>query len=302
MSKLHVPRPSADAMSRAKSRSMFPPPAACARFGIAAAIFVACLHPSGVAQAKPFMDYLKPMPPVAPLTDATWGVDGVIPRDISNGIESAKGKGVHPDYYYWDGQIIRAKDGKYHMFMSTFSGNTEFGSSWMTSDAYHAISETNVLGPYVRKDYVYTYNGKHTGHNVTAFELPEGGYALVVSENVRPFTIFKADSLDGPWTPCNPSIPFDVANISVFPRHDGRYQLTERHGGLAIADTLCGKYNKVQPKCTYPTANADTVYVKRTSIPGVTNPNFTWEEDPHIWYSAGTYHIIYSGSGDRVGY
>ncbi|MBN2576834.1 MAG: MYXO-CTERM sorting domain-containing protein, partial [Deltaproteobacteria bacterium] len=28
----------------------------------------------------------------------------------------------------------------------------------------------------------------------------------------------------------------------------------------------------------------------------------TWEEDPHIWYSAGTYHIIYSGSGDRVGY
>ena len=46
------------------------------------------------AQAKPFMDYLKPMPPVAPLSDATWGVAGVIPRDISNGIESAKGKGT----------------------------------------------------------------------------------------------------------------------------------------------------------------------------------------------------------------
>jgi hypothetical protein len=260
------------------------------------------LSVSTVAQAKVFMDYLKPMPPVAPLSDATWGVAGVLPRDISNGIESARGKGVHPEWYYWDGQIIRAKDGKYHMFMSVFSGNTNFGTSWLTSDAYHAVSETNPLGPYVRKDYVYTYNGKHTGHNVTAFELPGGGYALVVSENVRPFTIFRADSLDGPWTPCNPSMPFDVANVSVFPRHDGKFQLTYRHGGIAIADTLCGTYKKVQPKCTYPTANADTVYVKRTSIPGVTNPNFTWEEDPHIWYSAGTYHIIYSGSGDRVGY
>jgi MYXO-CTERM domain-containing protein len=257
---------------------------------------------ASAAHAKPFMDYLKPMPPVAPLTDATWGVAGVLPRDTSNGIESVKGKGVHPEFYYWDGQVIRAKDGKYHMFMSTFSGNTNFGSSWMTSDAYHAISETNPLGPYVRKDYVYTYNGKHTGHNVTAFEVPGGGYAVVVSENVRPFTLFKADSLDGPWTPCNPSIPFDVANVSIFPRHDGKFQLTYRQGGIAIADTLCGTYKKVQPKCTYPTANADTVYVKRTSIPGVTNPNFTWEEDPHIWYSAGTYHIIYSGSGDRVGY
>lgn len=257
---------------------------------------------ASAAYGKPFMDYLKPMPIVSPLSSDTWGEPGVLPRDLSNGIESVKGKGVHPEYYYWDGQIIRAKDGKYHMFMSTFSGNTNFGQSWLTSDAYHAISETSPIGPYVRKDYVYTYNGKHTGHNVSAFELPEGGYALVVSENVRPFTLFKADSLDGPWTPCNPSIPFDVANISIFPRHDGKFQLTYRHGGIAIADTLCGTYKKVQPKCTYPTANADTVYPKRTSIPGVSNPNFEWEEDPHIWYSAGTYHIIYSGSGDRVGY
>ena len=34
----------------------------------------------------------------------------------------------------------------------------------------------------------------------------------------------------------------------------------------------------------------------------MTNPTYGWEEDPHIWYSAGTYHVIYSGSQDRVGY
>jgi hypothetical protein len=30
-----------------------------------------------------------------------------------------------------------------------------------TSDAYHAISQTNVLGPYVRQDYVYNNAQKH---------------------------------------------------------------------------------------------------------------------------------------------
>ena len=49
------------------------------------------------AQAKPFEQYIKATPTVAPLTSATWGVAGVIPRDISNGIESAQGAGVHPD-------------------------------------------------------------------------------------------------------------------------------------------------------------------------------------------------------------
>src|SRR6478609_830712 len=151
------------------------------------------------ASAKPFMEYLKPTPTVTALSSASWGVPGVLPRDLANGIESAKGAGVHPDYYYWDGQIIRAKDGKYHLFMSTFSGNTNFGTSWQSSDAYHAISQSNVLGPYLRQDYIYTSSGSHKGHNVSAVELPDGSYAVVVSEIV-PFTIYKSSSLDGPWT------------------------------------------------------------------------------------------------------
>jgi MYXO-CTERM domain-containing protein len=261
------------------------------------------------AEAKPFMDYVKPMPPVAPLSSATWGEPGVLPRDLSNGIESTKGAGVHPEYYYWDGQIIRAKDGKYHLFMSTFSGNTNFGQGWLNSDAYHAVSETNVLGPYVRKDFIYTDNGSHKGHNVSALELPDGTYAVVVSETV-PFTIYKSSSLDGPWTKCSPTSQIGTSNVSLFPRHDGRYQITERNGHIAISDTLCGTYVKQKPTCSY-TQNdkdaqgnpvTDSVFVKRTSIPGVTNPTYGWQEDPHIWRSGGVYHIIYSGSGDRVGW
>lgn len=261
------------------------------------------------AGAKPFMDYLKPTPIVAPLSSATWGEPGVVPRDLSNGIESAKGAGVHPDYYYWDGQIIRAKDGKYHLFLSTFSGNTNFGTGWFNSDAYHAVSESNVLGPYVRKDYIYDNNGSHKGHNVTALELPDGDYAVVVSETV-PFTIYKSSSLDGPWTACQPTSQVGASNVSLIPRHDGKYQIVERNGTIAISDTLCGTYVKQTPVCDYTQNDKDaqgnpvvgSIYGKRTSIPGVPNPAYTWQEDPHIWRSAGTYHVIYSGSGDRVGW
>lgn len=286
-------QPVSDATNRASQR----------RSGLAVACLLAGLGlgASSPAQAKPFMEYLKPMAPVAPLSDATWGVDGVIPRDISNGIESTKGKGVHPEYYYWDGQIIRAKDGKYHMFMSTFGADSNFGMAWMGSDAYHATSETNVLGPYVRKDFVYNNNGSHKGHNVSAAELPDGTYVVIVSEIV-PFTIYKSTSLDGPWTGCSPQTDVGASNISFFPRHDGKFEITERNGGLAISDTLCGHYVRQKPKCSYPTANGDTIYPKRTSTPGVPNPTYNWQEDPHIWRSGGTYHIIYSGSGDRVGW
>lgn len=259
----------------------------------------ACVAPT--ATAKPFMDYIKPTPLVAPLSSASWGVAGVLPRDLQNGIESAKGAGVHPEYYYWDGQIIRAKDGKYHLFMSTFSGNTNFGTSWFDSDAYHAVSETNVLGPYLRKGYIYDNNGSHKGHNVSALELPDGAYAVVVSETV-PFTIYRSSSLDGPWTSCQPTSQVGASNVSLVARHDGKYQIVERNGTIAISDTLCGTYVKQKPKVDYQQNGADSIYPKRTSIPGVPNPAYTWQEDPHIWRSGGVYHVIYSGSGDRVGW
>jgi MYXO-CTERM domain-containing protein len=270
-----------------------------ARLGVAALLASASV--AATASAKPFMAYLQQTPTVAALSSASWGVPGVLPRDLSNGIESANGAGVHPDYYYWDGQIIKAKDGKYHMFMSTFSGNTNFGTGWLNSDAYHAVSQSNVLGPYVRQDYVYTNGSSHKGHNVSAVELPDGSYAVIVSEIV-PFTIYKSTSLDGPWTSCQPTTQIGASNISLFPRHDGKFEIVERNGTIAIADTLCGTYVKQKPTCTYEQAGADSIYPKRTSIPGVTNPNYTYQEDPHIWRSGGVYHIIYSGSGDRVGW
>src|SRR6187399_1924238 len=92
------------------------------RLGASASLAGLTLSAASGAQAKSFIDYLKPTPiTCSPLSSASWGATGVLPRDLCNGIESAKGAAVPPDYYYWDGEIIKAKDGKYHMFMSTWS-------------------------------------------------------------------------------------------------------------------------------------------------------------------------------------
>ncbi len=276
--------------------------------------------PAAIAQEKSFIDYVLPTPITCDLSSDTWGVTGVLPRDLCNGIESVKGAGVPPEYYYWDGKILKAKDGTYHMFMSTWSGSDGFNPGWLGSESYHAVSTKGVLGPYERRGYIWA-NGDHHGHNTTACELLDGTYAVVISE-VVPFTIYHSSSLDGPWTACpNPSgeliqtngvnaggdTHYD-SNVALIQRpDDGKFQIVQRHGLIAIADELCGPYLMQKPTWTYPPQNTptiDSIYPRRTSLPDptITNPTFAWEEDPTIWYSGGRYHVLYSGSGDRIGY
>lgn len=269
---------------------------------------------------KTFIDYLRPTPiTCSPLSSATWGVAGVLPRDLCNGIESAKGAAVPPDYFYWDGKIIAGKDGTYHMFMSTWPDSAGFNPGWTGSESYHAVSTQGVLGPYTRKGYIWS-SGSHHGHNTSAVELLDGTYAVVISE-VVPFTIYYSSSLDGPWTACpNPTgeliqtngiragtdTHWD-SNVSLTPRSDGKFEIVQRHGLIAIADTLCGPYKMQKPTWTYPAANLpsiDSIYPHRTSQPdpAITNPTYGWEEDPVIWYSGGRYHVLYQSSQDRIGY
>ena len=270
---------------------------------------------------KTFIDYLQPTPiTCSPLSSATWGVVAVLPRDLCNGIESAKGVGVPPDYFYWDGKIIRATDGTYHMFMSTWPDSAGFNPGWTGSESFHAVSDGGVLGPYQRQGYPFSNNGSHHGHNTSAAELQDGTYALFVSE-VVPFTIYHSSSLDGPWTVCpNPTgeliqtngvnagtdTHWD-SNVSLVSRPDGKFEIVQRHGLIALADTLCGPYLMQKPSYTYPPANLpsiDSIYPHRSSEPDptITNPTHGYEEDPTIWYSGDRYHVLYDSATDRIGY
>ncbi len=164
----------------------------------AATIFAGLILP-GAAQAKSLVDYFQPTPLACPPTTNTWGASTSVPRDTCNGLEDTK---KPPQWVYWDGRILKAPDGKYHLLGSRWAGAAGHGG-WYSSVAIHAVSDSSPLGPYVDKGVAYT-NGpdggdRSKGHNVSAYELLDGTYALIVSETV-PFTIFTAKSLDGPWT------------------------------------------------------------------------------------------------------
>lgn len=316
-------------------------PAAYAGFGVALALsFAWC----GVARAqtttKTFIDYFQPTPIACPLTTTAWGCTatgstppncvagmGVVPRDTCNGIESPTNP---PGYYYWDGTVILAPDGTYHLFADRWAGSTGFNPGWQGSDPIHAVGGKNALGPYTDKGYAYS-NGSfgsdsHHGHNSEVVTLLNGTYAMIVSE-VVPFTIFTASSLDGPWTPCSGSpgsglsVPSGfggntnyASNVSLVVRPDGNFEITQRHGLIALSTTgICGSYKAQQPTNTYPSSEAipsqnnASIYPNRQKHtdpmgPSTVESTYTLAEDPVIWFSGGQYHVLYDYPDDRVGY
>ncbi len=242
----------------------------------------------GGSARKSLIDYFKPTPIISALTSNTWGAPNVLPRDTSNGLEDK----TLNQWVYWDGKIIRAPDGKYHLFGSRWDQSGGHWA-WGGSQAIHAVSESSPLGPYVDKGLAFTDNGGR-GHNVTAGVLTDGRYCLLVSET-RPASIYLSSSLDGPWT-FQGAITIDgngystdgtQSNVSMTVRPDGSILMVSRHGIIMLSTTgIMGPY-KVQ---------GPTVY------PDIPNRNFANAEDPVIWYSGGKYHITYNYWDSRVAY
>jgi hypothetical protein len=305
---------------------------------------VLCVGLCGVAHAqtatKTFINYFQPIPVTCPLTTNAWGCTatgatppncsagmGVVPRDTCNGIESPTNP---PGFYYWDGSIILAPDGTYHLFADRWAGSGGFNPGWEGSDPIHAVGGANPLGPYTDKGYAYS-NGsfgsdQHHGHNSEVVTLLNGTYAMIVSE-VVPFTVFTASSLDGPWTPCSGSpgaglsVPSGfggntnyASNVSLVVRPDGDFEIIQRHGLIALSTSgICGPYKAQQPTNTYPSSESipaqysASIYPNRqkhldSMAPSTVESTYTLAEDPVIWFSGGQYHVLYDYPDDRVGY
>jgi hypothetical protein len=151
------------------------------------------------------------------------------------------------------------------------------------------------MGPYVDKGLCWPDNQNGKGHNVTALVLPDGRFAVVVSET-RPGDIFVSKSLDGPWEPLgtikvdlNGFTPRDAAmsNVSLMLRPDGGFEIVPRSGAILISTNgVLGPY-KLQGPSVYP------------QVKGLPLRNL---EDPVIWYSGGLYHIVVNGWSDRKAY
>lgn len=234
------------------------------------------------ATGKTMIDYFLPMPIHGQLTTNSWGALGVLPRDPLNGLEDPTLK----QWYYWDGKIIKGPDGKYHLFASRWE-QSKGHSGWWSSKAIGAVSD-DPTGPYKDEGLLWPDNEGGKGHNVTALKLPDGTYAVVVSET-RPGDVFTSKSLDGPWKQIG-SITvagqpkWHASNVCPIIRPDGSFEIIGRAGDILISTNgFLGPY-VVQGPSIYP------------GIPGLPQYNL---EDPVIWYSGGMYHITVNCWSDR---
>ncbi len=246
--------------------------------------FPALAQSPGAASTSPpktFINYFLPTPPHGELSRDAWGATNVLPRDTRNGLEDV----TITNYCYWDGQIIKATDGKYHLFASRWSESRGHGG-WGGSVAVHAVSDS-LFGPYVDKGLCWPNEAGGRGHNVGALTLPDGRYAIYISET-RPCEVFVSKSLDGPWDQLG-TITVEgeprwrASNVSLMARPDGKFEFTERNGGIFISDKgVLGPYQR----------QANSVWPK--GIPNL--------EDPCIWYSGGLYHIVVNSWSIRKAY
>ncbi len=246
---------------------------------------LACGFATAQPAGKTFIDYFRPMPINGVLSKDVWGAAAVGPRDTRNGLEDSTMK----KWNYWDGTILKGKDGKYHLFGSRWNQEEGF-NNWFTSKAVHAVSD-NLTGPYVDKGLCWPDNREGLGHNVTALIMKDGRYAAITSET-RPGDVFAADSPDGPWTHLGKLQVADnefrnlgdMSNVAMMLRPDGDYQVIARSGAIWISKNgILGPY-VIQGK---------SIYYQTPEI------DLRDLEDPVIWHSGGLYHVIVNGWGPR---
>lgn len=256
---------------------MFPPRLASLLLSLALTTQAAL----AAGQGASFIDYIRPMPIAQKLSTTVWGAAEVGARDPGNGLEDPTMR----EWNYWDGQVIKAKDGKYHLFASRWPQARGHGD-WWNSKAVHAVSD-RITGPYVDRGLTWPQNQDGKGHNVTALALPDGRYAIVVSET-RPGEVFVSASLDGPWESLGLISVADnahkdlgrMSNVSLMVRPDGRYQIVPRSGAVLISDHgILGPY----------TVQGESVY---KSVPEMVDMKLEYLEDPVVWHSGGWYHIV----------
>jgi hypothetical protein len=252
---------------------------------LASLLAMLVIHPS----PKPLIDYFRPMKDHGALAKDVWGTVNVGPRDPKNGLEDPTLKA----WDYWDGSILKGEDGKYHLFASRWD-QAKGHNEWWNSKAIHAVAD-RPDGPYVDKGLLWPDDLGGKGHNVIALVLPDGRYAVIVSET-RPGDVFVANSPDGPWTHLG-KIQVDAngfdpkggraSNMAIFLRPDGKFSMIAREGAIGISENgILGPY-KLQGNSIYPTIRD--------------MPHYNLE-DPVMWFSGGLYHIVVNCWSERKAY
>lgn len=254
----------------------------CLLFSILLIFTPAVLHAQAKERPRPadwnhlveggrFMDRFLPMPEGV-RANGIWGCDSVQGRYVDNGIE-------RKDLSFWGGNILKGKDGKYHLFVCGWPESAPKGHmEWPNSTVYHTVSD-RLHGPYEIVDTI----GK--GHNPEAFRLANGAVVVYVIDGY-----YMASSVDGPWVYGN--FNFDtrdrniiegLSNLSFARRPDGSYLMVCRGGGIWVSRTGISTYNQLTDKRVYPPVEGAF-------------------EDPVVWRDHLQYHLIVNDWLGRIAF
>ena len=227
---------------------------------------------------------------------------------------------VDPGYYVWCGTMVRAGDGRYHLYYSRWPKALGF-SAWVThSEIAHAVGDTP-LGPFHFAGVALGARGRQfwdglCAHNPTILRT-NGKYYLYYMGNtgdgkaVAPLNwmhrnnqrvgVAVATSPNGPWRRLRRPV-LDVSsdasvadslvttNPTVFRRADGRYQMIYKAVGRERPLPFGGPVVHLTATSDSPTGPFTKQMRPIFLAPGVDFP----AEDPFAWYdrSRNRYYAV----------
>ncbi|MFI3306213.1 MAG: glycoside hydrolase family protein [Rikenellaceae bacterium] len=225
-----------------------------------------------------FIDRFHPMPDGTTI-DNPWGREGVRSRFVDNGIES-------DIYSFWGGNIIKDKEGLYHLFVCGWKEDNPRGHRmWGRSLLFHTTCD-NSIGPYHIIDTI------GYGHNVDTFQISDGSY---VSYNIsrarggRTFGYYHSPTLYGEWEYNELEfIARDrtinvMSNFSFTQRADGSVLAVGKDGRLWISRDGLNPYMLLTDYSVYPDREG-------------------FMEDPEIWRDNVQYNMVVNDAHGRVAY
>ena len=216
-----------------------------------------------------YMDRFEAMAP-SRTARANWGAEAVRQRYVDNGIEQ-------DDVSFWGGNILKDKDGLYHMYVCGWPENSRKGHMfWPNSTVFHATSQ-QLGGPYKVKNSI----GK--GHNPEAYVLDDGRIVVYTIDGY-----YIADKPEGPWM--FGKFEFDqrghriiegLSNLTFCRRQDGSRLMVCRGGGVWISKDGLQPWRQITSERIYPKVEGRF-------------------EDPVVWRDSLQYHLIVNDWLGRV--
>ena len=216
-----------------------------------------------------YMDRFEAMAP-SRTARANWGAEAVRQRYVDNGIEQ-------DDVSFWGGNILKGKDGLYHMYVCGWPENSRKGHMfWPNSTVFHATSQ-QLGGPYKVQNSI----GK--GHNPEAYVLDDGRIVVYTIDGY-----YIADRPEGPWM--FGKFEFDqrghriiegLSNLTFCRRQDGSRLMVCRGGGVWISRDGLKPWRQITSERIYPKVEGRF-------------------EDPVVWRDSLQYHLIVNDWLGRV--